>query len=135
MGFNAAKLQDLMVQQASMNPGYLQLKEKVKNGLVSRDEAALEINKLLKDNNFASTMSTALKEAAMAPAYAIEGLTKGVDTRLPEGHQMLGDVGLGFRDKKQKQDLQNVINPQLRHDMTSRIIGSGAALLPYLLGN
>jgi hypothetical protein len=31
--------------------------------------------------------------------------------------------------------LQNVINPQLRHDMTSRIIGSGAALLPYLLGN
>ena len=134
MGFNAAKLQDLMVQQASMNPGYLQLKEKAKSGLLSRDEAAQEINKLLKDNNFASTMSTALKEAAMAPAYAIEGLTKGVDTRLPEGHQMLGDVGLGFRDKKQKQDLQNVINPQLRHDMTSRIIGSGAALLPYLLG-
>ena len=61
---------------------------------------------------------------------------KDIDTsQWDTEHRSIQDLATQDRGVRQQQDLQNLINPQLRHDMTKRLVASGMSLLPLLFGN
>ncbi len=135
---NTKQFNQVLIEEAARrSPTYAKALEKAKLGRLTKDEAKAVLGSLSNDQTFTNTLLEATKAAGMIPVDAARGMyVKDIDTSQwgPE-HRSIQDLATQDRGVRQQQDLQNIINPQLRHDMTSRLIGSGMSLLPLLFGN
>jgi len=135
---NTKQFNQILIEEAAKrSPTYAKALEKAQLGILKPEEAKAVIGALSNDRTFTNSLIEATKTAGMVPVEAARGMyVKDIDTSQwgPE-HRSIQDLATQDRGVRQQQDLQNLINPQLRHDMTKRLVGSGAALIPLLFGN
>ena len=129
--------QILIDEAAKRSPTYAKALEKAKLGILDPEEAKAVLGALSNDQTFTNSILEGTKAIIGAQVDAARGMyVKDIDTSQwgPE-HRSIQDLATQDRGVRQQQDLQNLINPQLRHDMTKRLVGSGMSLLPLLFGN
>ena len=135
---NTKQFNQILIEEAAKrSPTYAKALEKAQLGILKPEEAKAVIGALSNDRTFTNSLIEATKTAGMVPVEAARGMyVKDIDTSQwgPE-HRSIQGLATQDRGVRQQQDLQNLINPQLRHDMTKRLVGSGAALIPLLFGN
>ena len=130
--------QILIDEAAKRSPTYAKALEKAKLGVLDPEEAKAVIGALSNDQTFLNSISEGTKAIIGAQVDAAAGMydkSRFDTSNWSETNRSIQDLATADRGVRQQQDLQNLINPQLRHDMTKRLVGSGMSLLPLLFGN
>ena len=134
---NTKQFNQILIEEAAKrSPTYAKALEKAKLGVLKPEEAKAVIGALSNDQTFTNSILEGTKAIIGAQVDAARGMyVKDIDTsQWGPDHRSIQDLATADRGVRQQQDLQNIINPQLKHDMTTRIIGSGMSLLPLLFG-
>ena len=136
---NTKQFNQILVQEAAKrSPTYAKALEKAELGILSQEEAKAVLGSLSSDQTFTNTLLEGTKAIIGAQVDAAAGMydkSRFDTSNWSETNRSIQDLATQDRGVRQQQDLQNIINPQLKHDMTTRIIGSGMSLLPLLFGN